>query len=74
MSGAQGLTGEMIIADPPSNIRKFAREVGCPWRVISRVIKRLESEGVIAPRRRSGQFLWELALEEILAVKSGRVD
>jgi predicted transcriptional regulator len=57
---------EMIIANPPSNITKFAREIGCSRRAIANVVRRLEAEGVIGPRRRDRNFLWEQALEEVL--------
>jgi DNA-binding transcriptional regulator YhcF (GntR family) len=61
---------EMIIADPPSNVRKFAKQVGCSAGSIFKVVARLEREGLITPRRRSDGFLWDEALEEIVSRRS----
>jgi DNA-binding transcriptional regulator YhcF (GntR family) len=61
---------EMIITDPPSNIRKFAKQVGCSAGSIARVVARLERDGLISPRRRSDGFLWDAALEEVISRRS----
>lgn len=57
---------EMIIANPPSNITVFARKVGCPRRVMHRIVRELEAAGMIPPRQHSRSFLWEQALEDVL--------
>jgi DNA-binding MarR family transcriptional regulator len=63
---------EMILANPPTNVRKFAREVGCSGRSVARVIARLESEGLITPRRRSNGLLWEDALDEVISKRKAK--
>jgi DNA-binding transcriptional regulator YhcF (GntR family) len=55
----------MIIKDPPSNVRAFAKKIGCSGKAIAHIVKELETAGLIAPRARGDLFLWDQALAEV---------
>jgi DNA-binding MarR family transcriptional regulator len=63
---------EMIIANPPNNVRAFAREIGVSRAVITRTVRRLEQEGIIGPRRYCNRFDWEEALDEVIETRKAQ--